>query len=35
MVIHPFLANLVDDISVKGAGFVRPKICIQNNKINI
>jgi hypothetical protein len=26
MVIHPFLTNLEDEISVKGVGFVRPKI---------
>jgi hypothetical protein len=25
MVIHPFLTNLEDEISVKGVGFVRPK----------
>jgi hypothetical protein len=38
MSIHPFLTNLKDEISVKGVGFVRPKICIRkkyNNKINI
>jgi hypothetical protein len=29
MVIHPFLTNLEDEISVKGVGFVRPKICIE------
>jgi hypothetical protein len=29
MVIHPFLTNLKDEISVKGAGFVRPKMCIK------
>jgi hypothetical protein len=36
MSIHPFLTNLEDEISVKGVGFVRPKICkkIINNKIN-
>jgi hypothetical protein len=26
MVIHPFLTNFEDEISVKGVGFVRPKI---------
>jgi hypothetical protein len=26
MSIHPFLTNLEDEISVKGVGFVRPKI---------
>jgi hypothetical protein len=36
LVIHPFLTNLEDEISVKGVGFVRPKICIKiYNKINI
>jgi hypothetical protein len=25
----PFLTNLEDEISVKGVGFVRPKICIR------
>jgi hypothetical protein len=36
MVIHPFLTNLEDEISVKGVGFVKPKICIEknNNRIN-
>jgi hypothetical protein len=38
MSIHPFLTNLEDEISVKGVGFVMPKICIRkknnNNKIN-
>jgi hypothetical protein len=30
-----FPTNLEDKISVKGVGFVRPKICIiKNNKIN-
>jgi hypothetical protein len=31
MVIHPFLTNLEDEISVKGGGvgFVRPKMCIR------
>jgi hypothetical protein len=29
MVIHPFLTNLEDEISVKGVGFVKPKICIR------
>jgi hypothetical protein len=28
MVIHPFLTNLRNEISVKGVGFVKPKICI-------
>jgi hypothetical protein len=34
MVIYPFLINLEDEISVKGVGFVRPKMCIikNNNK---
>jgi hypothetical protein len=27
MIMHP-LTNLEDEISVKGVGFVRPKICI-------
>jgi hypothetical protein len=31
MVIHPFLTNLEDEISVKGVGFVRPKMCIRKN----
>jgi hypothetical protein len=31
MVIQPFLTNLEDEISVKEVGFVRPKICINNN----
>jgi hypothetical protein len=31
MVIHLFLANLEDEIFVKGVGFVRPKIGIKNN----
>jgi hypothetical protein len=36
MVIHHFLTNIEDEISVKGVGFVRPKICIKNKiKINI
>jgi hypothetical protein len=26
MVIYPFLTNLEDEISVKGVGFVKPKI---------
>jgi hypothetical protein len=26
IVIHPFLTNLEDEISVKGVGFVKPKI---------
>jgi hypothetical protein len=35
MSIHPFLTNLEDEISVKGVGFVKPKIRIRgNNKIN-
>jgi hypothetical protein len=29
MVIHHFLTNIEDEISVKGVGFVRPKICIK------
>jgi hypothetical protein len=33
MSIHNFLANLEDEISVKGVGFVKPKVCIKN-KIN-
>jgi hypothetical protein len=33
MVIHPFLTNLEDEISVKGVGFVRPKICIRKKLI--
>jgi hypothetical protein len=28
MVIHPFLTNLVDEISVKGVGFVTPQISV-------
>jgi hypothetical protein len=28
MVMHPFLTNLEDEISVKGVGFVWPRICI-------
>jgi hypothetical protein len=39
MIIYPFLTNLEDEISVKGVGFVRPKMCIRkkynNNKIKI
>jgi hypothetical protein len=27
--IHPFLANLEDEISFKGVGFVKPKFCIR------
>jgi hypothetical protein len=36
MVMHPH-TDLEDEISVKGVGFVRPKICIKNynNKIKI
>jgi hypothetical protein len=30
MSIHPFLTNLEDEISVKGVGFVRPKISRRN-----
>jgi hypothetical protein len=26
MVIYPFLTNLEDEISVKGVGFVKPKL---------
>jgi hypothetical protein len=29
MVMHPFLTNLEDEISVKGVGFVKPKIGIK------
>jgi hypothetical protein len=29
MVLYPFPTNLEDEISVKGVGFVRPKICIK------
>jgi hypothetical protein len=29
MSIHPFLTNLEDEISVKGVGFVKPKIGIK------
>jgi hypothetical protein len=35
MSIHPFLTNLEDEISVKGVGFVRPKICIREQNYNI
>jgi hypothetical protein len=35
MSIHPFLTNLEDEISVKGVGFVRPKICIRKKYIII
>jgi hypothetical protein len=35
MVIHPFLTNLEDEISVKRVGFVRPKICKTKNIIII
>jgi hypothetical protein len=28
MSIHPFLTNLEDEISIKGVGFVTPKIMI-------
>jgi hypothetical protein len=31
MSIHPFLTNIEDEISVKGVGFVRPKICMEKN----
>jgi hypothetical protein len=34
MSIHPFLTNLEDEISVKGGGFVKPKICNKNNNNN-
>jgi hypothetical protein len=30
MSIHPFLTNLEDEISVKGVGFVKPKILKKN-----
>jgi hypothetical protein len=30
MSIHSFLTNLEDEISVKGVGFVIPKLCIKN-----
>jgi hypothetical protein len=33
--IHPFLTNLEDEISVKGVGFVKPKICIRKKIIKI
>jgi hypothetical protein len=29
MGIHPFLTNLEDEISVKGVGFVRLKMCMR------
>jgi hypothetical protein len=32
MVIHPFLINLEDEISVKGVGFVKPEIGIREKK---
>jgi hypothetical protein len=37
MSIHPFLTNLEDEISVKGVGFVRPKIRLRKktNKYDI
>jgi hypothetical protein len=35
MVIHLFLTNLEDEISVKGVGFVRPKICLRKKIIII
>jgi hypothetical protein len=28
MVVHPFLTNLEDEISVKGVGFITPKTMI-------
>jgi hypothetical protein len=31
MVIYPFHTNLEDEISVKGVGFVRPKIGRRKN----
>jgi hypothetical protein len=34
IVIHPFLKNLEDEISVKGVGFVKPKICIREKNKN-
>jgi hypothetical protein len=34
MVIHPFLTNLEDEISVNGVGFVKPKIGRKKYKIN-
>ena len=36
MSIHTLLTNLEDEISVKGVGFVKPKMRIKNNnnKIN-
>jgi hypothetical protein len=35
MSIHPFLTNLEDEISVKGVGFVSPKIYIREKNIII
>jgi hypothetical protein len=32
MGIHLFLTNLEDEISIKGVGFVKPKISIIENK---
>jgi hypothetical protein len=33
MSIHPFLTNLEDEISIKGVGFVMPKIRIRKKLI--
>jgi hypothetical protein len=30
LVVYPVLINLEDEISVKGVGFVRSKMCIKN-----
>jgi hypothetical protein len=35
MVIPLFITSLEDEISVKGVGFVRPKICIRKKLIII
>jgi hypothetical protein len=34
MVRYPFLTNLEDEISVKGVGFVKPKIAKLNHNNN-
>jgi hypothetical protein len=34
MIIHPFLTNLEDEISVKGVGFVIPKIVKHNIRVD-
>jgi hypothetical protein len=35
MVIYPFLTNLEDEISVKGVGFVKPKLVGEKNNDEI